>query len=111
METIKAFSAANHPNFKNHLIVIPSATKKYISASIPYVFRQNTDFLYFSGCLENDTILALEVTEKGMKSTLFMRPKDRHQELWDGPRTVGFFLTSGCTSVICLFLIGSRKRS
>lgn len=87
METIKAYSHVNHPTFKNHLIVIPSASKKYISASIPYVFRQNTDFLYFSGCLENDSILVLEVTEKRMKSILFLRPKDKHQEMWDGPRT------------------------
>lgn len=87
METIKAYSQVNHPNIKTHLIIIPSATKKFISATIPYVFRQNTDFLYFSGCLENDSILALEITEKKMKSILFMRPKDKHQEMWDGPRT------------------------
>jgi Xaa-Pro aminopeptidase len=87
MDTVKAYSQANHPNFKNHLIIIPSATKKFISASIPYVFRQNTDFLYFSGCLENDSILALEVTDSYKKTILFLRPKDRHQELWDGPRT------------------------
>ncbi|KAG5683565.1 hypothetical protein PVAND_012838 [Polypedilum vanderplanki] len=87
METIKAYSAANYPNVKNHLVVIPSATKKYISASIPYVFRQNSDFVYFSGCLEPDSILALEVSEKSMKSIIFLRPKDKNQELWDGVRT------------------------
>lgn len=59
LETIKAYSYSNHPNYKNHLIIIPSATKKFISGSIPYVFRQNSDFLYFSGCLENDSISTL----------------------------------------------------
>jgi Xaa-Pro aminopeptidase len=87
METVKAYSQTNYPNVKNHLVIIPSATKKYISASIPYVFRQNSDFIYFSGCLEQDSILALEVSEKSMKSIIFLRPKDRNQELWDGVRT------------------------
>lgn len=87
METIKSYSISNFPNVKNHLIVIPSAQKKFISASIPYVFRQNSDFLYFSGCLEQDSILALDISENKMKSVLFMRPKDKNQEMWDGVRT------------------------
>lgn len=87
METIKAYSLANFPSVQNHLIVIPSASKKYISASIPYVFRQNSDFIYLSGCLEQDSILMMEVGEKKMNSILFLRPKDKQQELWDGIRT------------------------
>lgn len=87
METIKAYSFSNFPTVKSHLIVIPSATKKYISASIPYVFRQNSDFVYFSGCLEQDSLLVMEITAKSMKSVLFLRPKDKNQELWDGVRT------------------------
>lgn len=87
METIKAYSSTNHRAAKQHLIVIPSGTKKYISASIPYVFRQNSDFLYLSGCLEQDTILVLEISEKSSKSIMFMRPKDKNAELWDGVRT------------------------
>lgn len=59
-----------------------------MSDKIPYVFRQNSDFLYLSGCLEVDTVLVLW-SENGsnIKSALFMRPKDKHAELWDGPRT------------------------
>ncbi len=35
--------------FNNHVVLIPSATKLYMTHDIPYQFRQNTDFLYFSG--------------------------------------------------------------
>lgn len=87
METIKAYSTTNHRAAKQHLIVIPSGTKKFISASIPYVFRQNSDFLYLSGCLEQDSILVLEISEKSSKSIMFLRPKDKNAELWDGIRT------------------------
>lgn len=59
-----------------------------MSDKIPYVFRQNTDFLYLSGCLEPDSVLVMSVdANKNCKSILFMRPKDKHSELWDGPRT------------------------
>ncbi|XP_073828850.1 xaa-Pro aminopeptidase 3 [Musca autumnalis] len=73
---------------RNHLIIIPSSTKKYMSDKIPYFFRQNSDFYYLSGCMEPDTILALYIDEMGnMKSMMFLRPKDKHAELWEGSRT------------------------
>lgn len=73
-------------NFK---VVVPSGTKKYMSDKIPYPFRQNTDFLYLTGCLEPDSCLILQ-TDKNLvnkTSLLLMRDKDERSELWDGPRT------------------------
>lgn len=62
--------------------------KKYMTGKIPYFFRQNTDFFYLTGCLEPDSILVLWTEDEGQaKSALFMRPKNDHDELWDGPRT------------------------
>lgn len=59
-----------------------------MTGKIPYFFRQNTDFLYLTGCLEPDTVLILWTNEQNQsRSALFMRPKKRHDELWDGPRT------------------------
>lgn len=69
------------------IVVIPASPKVYMSDKIPYVFRQNTDFLYFSGCQEPDSILVLICEEDKSSSVLFVRPKDEHSELWDGPRT------------------------
>jgi Xaa-Pro aminopeptidase len=87
MDTIASYSAKNHVGIKNHLIVIPSGVKKYISATIPYVFRQSSDFLWLSGCLEQDSILVMEIGESISKSVLFLRPKNKNAELWDGIRT------------------------
>lgn len=69
--------------------MIPSATKQFMSDKIPYVFRQNSDFLYLSGCLEPDSCLVLAASESATqhRATLFMREKDEHAETWDGPRT------------------------
>lgn len=87
IDTIKSYSSVNHQNIKNHCVLIPSATKKYMSGMIPYVFRQNSDFLYLTGCLEHDSVLVLEINETSAKSLLFLRTKDKNAELWDGPRT------------------------
>ena len=73
----------------SHVILIPSSSTVYMSDKIPYVFRQNSDFLYFTGCQEPDSILMISATADSgsYTSTLFVRKKDQHSELWDGPRT------------------------
>lgn len=60
-----------------------------MSDKIPYVFRQNTDFLYMTGCQEPDSCLVLSTAESPSQHrvTLFLRDKDEHSEKWDGPRT------------------------
>ncbi|XP_037828800.1 xaa-Pro aminopeptidase 3 isoform X1 [Lucilia sericata] len=78
----------NDLNKRNHLVVIPSSTKKYMSDKIPYIFRQNSDFFYLTGCQEPDTILVMSIDENSrINSSLFMRAKDKHAELWEGART------------------------
>lgn len=69
---------------RRHLVIIPSAKKKFISGKIPYVFRQNTDFMYLTGNCEYDSCLVLEIEANKFSSTIFVRPKNQHTELWDG---------------------------
>lgn len=88
MATIQKYSMESRPSIKNHMIVIPSSTKKYMSDKIPYIFRQNSDFLYLSGCQEQDSILVLQIdSENNYRSIMFIRPKDKNSEMWDGVRT------------------------
>ncbi|XP_031844145.2 xaa-Pro aminopeptidase 3 [Nomia melanderi] len=86
METI--VSRANIRNkATSHIIVIPSSSKVYMSDKIPYVFRQNTDFLYFTGCQEPDSILVITAKNENFATILFVKQPDDHSDLWDGPRT------------------------
>ncbi|KAJ3651342.1 hypothetical protein Zmor_017391 [Zophobas morio] len=89
IEQIATYVRERNPEIKQHLVVIPSASKQYMSDKIPYFFRQNSDFLYLTGCLEPDSCLVLTATDTPSQhcSVLFMRRKDDHSELWDGPRT------------------------
>ncbi|KZC07833.1 putative Xaa-Pro aminopeptidase 3 [Dufourea novaeangliae] len=72
---------------KSHIVIIPSSSKVYMSEKIPYVFRQNTDFLYFTGCQEPDSILIITAKNENFETVLFVRQRNEHSELWDGPRT------------------------
>lgn len=72
---------------KSHIVIIPSSSKVYMSGKIPYVFRQNTDFLYFTGCQEPNSILIITIKNENFVTTLFLTQQDEHSELWDGPTT------------------------
>ncbi|KAH8326788.1 xaa-Pro aminopeptidase 3 [Drosophila kikkawai] len=93
MQNIRAYARSfggeyNGHSSSCHMLVLGAASKKYMSGKIPYVFRQNSDFYYLTGCLEPDAVLLLFIDEtQNVHSELFMRPKDPHAELWDGPRT------------------------
>ncbi|KAK0059543.1 Xaa-Pro aminopeptidase 3 isoform X2 [Biomphalaria pfeifferi] len=75
-----------------HLFIFPSATTQFMTNDIPYVFRQNSDFLYFKRFQEPDSLLLIEAS--GNKSSrgehianLFVPRKDPAKELWNGPRS------------------------
>ncbi|ERL89882.1 hypothetical protein D910_07241, partial [Dendroctonus ponderosae] len=98
VEAIVGHARKNNAQAQNHMIVIPSTSKQYMSDKIPYVFRQNSEFIYLTGCQEPDTCAVITTGNNSCdhKTTLFTRDKDDHAELWDGPRThpedaVGFF--------------------
>lgn len=88
MHSLFSDSLTTYEEPKHHVVIIPAFTKTYMTERIPYIFRQNTDFLYLSGCLEPDTALIMTgSSEKNFKSTLFLRKQDAHSAKWDGPRT------------------------
>ncbi|XP_041359633.1 xaa-Pro aminopeptidase 3-like isoform X2 [Gigantopelta aegis] len=75
---------------KNHILILPSATKLYMTNDIPYQFRQNSDFLYLTGFQEPDSLLVLHTSpddSHDYHSVLFVPKKDPMKELWDGPRS------------------------
>lgn len=85
---LRTIFTKSHAQGLYNIVVIPSAVKTYMTDKIPYVFRQNTDFFYFTGCLEPDSVLVLHgMSDESFSSELFLRSKDAKAELWDGPRT------------------------
>lgn len=65
---------------KANIVIIPSSSKLYMSGKIPYVFRQDSDFFYLTGCLEPDVALVLTSApgSDNFQSILFIPPPDSH---------------------------------
>ena len=65
--------------------IIPAAREVTRSHDTEYRFRQDSDFYYLTGFREPD---ALAVVAPGREKpfTLFVRPRDREKEVWNGRR-------------------------
>uniref|UniRef100_A0A8C9L3B0 Xaa-Pro aminopeptidase n=1 Tax=Pavo cristatus TaxID=9049 RepID=A0A8C9L3B0_PAVCR len=75
----------------DHTVILLSNPTYYMSNDIPYVFHQDTNFLYLCGFQEPDSILVLQsLPGKALpshKAILFVPRRDPSRELWDGPRS------------------------
>ncbi|KAG8716192.1 hypothetical protein FRC08_009755 [Ceratobasidium sp. 394] len=71
------------------VVVSRAAVLKYMSGQIFYKFRQSSNFWYLTGVEEQHSavILYKALDAKGYRMHLFMRERDPHDELWNGPRT------------------------
>jgi Xaa-Pro aminopeptidase len=67
--------------------VIPSARHATRNADTEYEFRQNSDFFYLTGLKEPDAVLILAPHLEKRGSVMFLRPRDRTAEIWNGKRT------------------------
>ncbi|KAI9206845.1 peptidase M24, structural domain-containing protein [Polychytrium aggregatum] len=71
------------------VVVVAGYGLRYMTNGIFYPFHQNTNLLYLCGFMEPDSALILEKSpslDRGFKMTMFVRPRDKRTEIWDGPR-------------------------
>ncbi|HEY5241671.1 MAG TPA: aminopeptidase P N-terminal domain-containing protein, partial [Polyangiaceae bacterium] len=64
--------------------VLPSAPVFVRNNDVDHDYRQDSDFFYLTGFDEPESVLVLDAEDR--KVTLFVRPRDRDREVWDGPR-------------------------
>jgi Xaa-Pro aminopeptidase len=64
--------------------VLPAAPVYPRNNDVDHEYRQDSDFFYLTGFDEPESVLVLDAQER--KVTLFVRPRDREREIWDGPR-------------------------
>jgi Xaa-Pro aminopeptidase len=70
------------------VLLLPAAEERMRNADAEYLFRQDSDYLYVTG-FEEPSGCALLVVPPGdgaVKLVLFVRPKDREKEIWNGFR-------------------------
>src|SRR5271156_1239377 len=66
--------------------VLPAARHASRNADVEYEYRQNSDFYYLTGFSEPEAVLVLAPSADTERTVLFLRPRDRGQEIWTGKR-------------------------
>src|SRR5256712_8289594 len=68
------------------LAVIPGAQEIMRNADTNYDFRQTSDFFFLTGFDEPDAVAIFNPSHVKERYVLFVRPRDREMEIWNGYR-------------------------
>ncbi|MGH7325503.1 MAG: aminopeptidase P N-terminal domain-containing protein [Candidatus Rokuibacteriota bacterium] len=68
------------------LAIVPGAQEVYRNADTTYVFRQASDFYFLTGFDEPDAVAVFNPAHAKERFVLFVRPRDREMEIWNGRR-------------------------
>lgn len=68
------------------IVVLGAAPERVRSRDTLYPYRQDSNFLYLTGFLEPEAVLALVPGRRHGEVILFCRERDPVREGWDGPR-------------------------
>jgi len=68
------------------IAVIPAATETIRNDDVQHSFRQDSDFWYVTGFEEPDAVAVLDPSHPDERYILFVRPRDRELETWNGYR-------------------------
>ncbi len=71
---------------ENSVLLIPGADTQYRNADSSFPFRQDSNFYYMSGFCEPASLMAIVNNKYGINSIVFVPPKDKLKEIWDGYR-------------------------
>ena len=66
--------------------VFPSAPLAVRNRDVEHPYRQDSDLYYLTGLDEPESVLVLTNQHEEHRVVLFVRPKKREREIWDGPR-------------------------
>ncbi len=68
------------------IAVVPAATETVRNDDVHHEFRQDSDFYFLTGFDEPDAVAVLDPTHPAAPYVLFVRPRDREMEIWNGYR-------------------------
>ncbi|MEZ4440834.1 MAG: aminopeptidase P N-terminal domain-containing protein [Polyangiaceae bacterium] len=66
--------------------ILPAAPVTIRNNDVEHDYRQDSDLFYFTGFDEPESLLVLSTCHPEHRSVLFVRPRDREREVWDGAR-------------------------
>ncbi len=94
------------------LAVIPGAQEQVRNADTCHEFRQASDFYFLTGFDEPDAVAVFNPAHPKERYVLFVRPRDREMEIWNGYRAgvEGAVATHGADSAYPIEELDQRLR-
>src|SRR5215475_3799868 len=68
------------------MAVVPAAREATRNSDVSYEFRQDSDFFFLTGFDEPDAVAVFNPAHSKERFVLFVRPRDREMEIWNGHR-------------------------
>jgi Xaa-Pro aminopeptidase len=68
------------------MAVIPGGREVSRNGDVHYEFRQDSDFFFLTGFEEPDAVAVFNPSHTKEPYALFVRPRDRQMEIWNGRR-------------------------
>src|SRR5712692_3293393 len=66
--------------------ILPSAPVAIRSGDVEFIYRQDSDFYYLTGCAEPESVALLSPGHPDGEFVMFVRPRDKEREIWMGRR-------------------------
>src|SRR5437762_1111744 len=94
------------------IAVIPGALEVRRNGDVNYEFRQSSDFFFLTGFGEPDAVAVINPAHAKERYVLFVRPRDRELEIWNGRRAgvEGAVATYGADAAYPIDLLDEKLR-
>src|SRR3989454_7198494 len=68
------------------MAIVPAAPETARNSDVSHPFRQSSDFFFLTGFDEPDAVAVFNPAHAKERYVLFVRPRDREMEIWNGRR-------------------------
>jgi len=94
------------------LAVVPGGIESLRNGDVSYEFRQASDFFFLTGFDEPDAVAIINPAHAKERFVLFVRPRDREMEIWNGRRagTEGAIATFGADAAYTIDQLDTKLR-
>jgi Xaa-Pro aminopeptidase len=94
------------------MAVVPGAAESLRNGDVQHEFRQASDFFFLTGFDEPDAVAVINPAHAKERFVLFVRPRDREMEIWNGRRagTEGAIATFGADAAYTIDQLDAKLR-
>src|SRR6266404_9184342 len=94
------------------MAIVPAAPETARNSDVSHPFRQNSDFFFLTGFDEPDAVAVFNPAHAKERYVLFVRPRDREMEIWNGRRAgvEGAIATYGADAAYTIDRLDAKLR-